>query len=79
MAIGVLTNAQVIINGVDLSDHCSSVSLEDSRNQVDITAMGALNVTYAKGLGDAKATFDAHRRLNHRLYSSSHCLIWVFQ
>jgi hypothetical protein len=58
MAIGTLTNAQVIINGVDLSDHCSSVSLTDSRANVDITAMGALNIAYAKGLGDATATFD---------------------
>lgn len=56
MAISVLTNAQVIINGVDLSDHVQKVVLEDLRAQVDITAMGATNLTYTKGLGDGKAT-----------------------
>ncbi len=58
MPIGPLTNAKVIINGVDLSDHCSGVALEDSRSTVDITAMGATNVTFTKGLGDGKASFE---------------------
>jgi hypothetical protein len=58
MAISVLTNAQVLINGVDLSDHCSRVTLVDNRNPVDITAMGATNITITKGLGDGSATFD---------------------
>ena len=58
MAISVLTNAQVLINGVDLSDHVSKVTLEDTRDQVDITAMGATNKSYTKGLGDGKATVD---------------------
>lgn len=58
MAIQTLTNAQVIINGVDLSDHCSKVTTEDSRTSVDITAMGATNIAYTKGLGDGKATFE---------------------
>lgn len=58
MAVSVLTNAQVLINGVDLSDHCSKVTLEDSRTSVDITSMGATNIAYTKGLGDGKASFD---------------------
>jgi hypothetical protein len=58
MPIGALTNAKVIINGVDLSDHCSSVALTDSRAPVDITAMGATNLTFTKGLGDGKASFE---------------------
>ena len=56
MAISVLTNAQVLINGVDLSDHVEKVVLEDTRDQIDITAMGATNKAYTKGLGDGKAT-----------------------
>lgn len=56
MAISVLTNAQVLINGVDLSDHVQKVVLEDTRDQIDITAMGAVNKAYTKGLGDGKAT-----------------------
>ena len=58
MAITVLTNAQVLINAVDLSDHVSKVTLEDNRDPVDITAMGAVNKAVTKGLGDGKATID---------------------
>ena len=56
MAIQVLTNAQVIVNGVDLSDHVQKVTLDDSRDKVDITAMGATSKAYAKGIGDGGAT-----------------------
>lgn len=58
MAINVLTNALVLINGVDLSDHVSSVVTEDSRDSVDITAMGATSKAVTKGLGDAKVTLE---------------------
>lgn len=58
MAVGALTNALVLINGVDLSDHVTGVHLTDSRTAVDVTAMGALNVVVTKGLGDATATFE---------------------
>lgn len=58
MAITVLTNAQVLINGVDLSDHVSSVTLTDTRATVDITAMGATSLTITKGLGDAKVSLN---------------------
>lgn len=56
MAVSVLTNAMILVNSVDLSDHCDKVTVEDSRDQVDVTAMGATNKAYAKGLGDAKIT-----------------------
>ena len=58
MAITVLTNAFISINGVNLSDHVSKVTCEDTRDQVDITAMGATNKAYTKGLGDGKVTVD---------------------
>lgn len=61
MAIAVLTNAMVLINGVDLSDHCSKVTLTDNRNPVDITAMGATNLSVTKGLGDGGASFDFYQ------------------
>lgn len=57
MAIFTLTNALVLVNGVDLSDHCRSVTINDGRDKVDVTAMGAVNKAYQKGLGDA--TIDA--------------------
>lgn len=58
MAITVLTNALVLINAVDLSDHCSKVTLTDNRTPVDVTAFGAVNLAVTKGLGDGKASFD---------------------
>jgi hypothetical protein len=58
MAISVLTNAMVLINGVDLSDHVSKVTLTDERTSVDITAMGATSLAVTKGLGDAKVSLD---------------------
>lgn len=58
MAITVLTNAYVLVNGVDLSDHCSKVTTEDKRDSVDVTAMGATNKAVAKGLGDATIKLD---------------------
>lgn len=58
MAISVLTNAMVLINGVDLSDHVSKVTLTDSRASVDITAMGATSIAVTKGLGDAKVSLE---------------------
>lgn len=56
MAISVLTDAMVIVNGVTLSDHGNSVAVEDNRDQVDITAYGATMKQYAKGLGDGGIT-----------------------
>src|SRR5215467_4636742 len=58
MAISVLTDAFVQINGVTLSDHASKVTVEDNRDSVDITAMGATSKAVTKGLGDAKITVD---------------------
>lgn len=58
MAITVLTNAQVIVNSVDLSDHVSKVTIEDNRDSVDVTAFGATSKAVAKGLGDAKISLD---------------------
>lgn len=56
MAIFTLTDALVIVNGVTLSDHANNVTVEDTRNSVDITAFGATNIAITKGLGDAKIT-----------------------
>jgi hypothetical protein len=61
MAIGASTNAQVFINAVDVSDHVKKVTVEDSRDSVDITAMGATSKAVTKGLGDAKITIDLYQ------------------
>jgi hypothetical protein len=58
MAIGPLTDALIIINGVTLSDHANKVTVEDNRDSVDITAFGATSKVVTKGLGDAKITIE---------------------
>lgn len=56
MAIFTLTDAYIAINGVVLSDHSNSVTVEDNRASVDFTAFGATSKAVGKGLGDAKIT-----------------------
>jgi hypothetical protein len=58
MAISTLTNCLVLVNAVDLSDHVSKVTITDTRDSVDITAMGATSKQITKGLGDAKIAVD---------------------
>ncbi len=56
MAVFVLKDAVVTIDGVNLSDHVSEVSIETERDEVDVTAMGATNKVNVAGLGDATIT-----------------------
>lgn len=56
MAITIATDVYVAINGVVMSDHVTKVTTADSRAKKDITCMGATNLTYAKGLGDASVS-----------------------
>lgn len=51
MAIFTLTDAFISVNGVTLSDHANSVTVNDEREEVDITAFGATNRSVTKGLG----------------------------
>lgn len=58
MAIFTLTDAHVIVNGVTLSDHANKVTVNDTRDEVDITAFGATSKAITKGLGDASISID---------------------
>lgn len=58
MAVIVFTNAQVIVNAVDLSDHVTKITVKDDRAQVDVTAMGAGYSAFTKGLGTAEIDID---------------------
>lgn len=51
--VGVFTNAYISVNGVDLSDHGRSITVNDERAAVDVTAFGAGYVQETKGLGTA--------------------------
>lgn len=57
MAKHVLRNASIVVNGVDLSDHCSSVTLEDTAEEIDFTAFSPSGYReFGQGLKDATIT-----------------------
>lgn len=56
MAKLVLTNAQVLVNAVDISNHVQSVDIEGVRDEVDVTSMGDVNKEIVLGLGDVTFT-----------------------
>lgn len=56
MAKFVLKDASITVNGVNLSDHISSVTIESSFDEVDTTAFGSTYKEIKQGLGDATIT-----------------------
>jgi hypothetical protein len=54
--LGAFTNAFVLVNAVNLSDHCTAVAIEITRDEVDVTAMGASQKVMTPGLGDGTIT-----------------------
>jgi len=58
MSVLVLKDASVTINGVDLSDHVTSVTINYSAEILDKTAMGANSKSKVAGLKDASAEIE---------------------
>jgi hypothetical protein len=57
MAKFVMRNALIQVNGVDLSDHCSSVTVETTADDVDLTAFGPSGYReFGVGFKDATVT-----------------------
>lgn len=56
----VLTNAEVLINGVDHSDHIKTVKINYSAELQEATAMGNLSKARKGGLKDWSAEFEAY-------------------
>jgi hypothetical protein len=57
MAKEVLTQASVLVNSVDLSDHASSFSMESDADEVDVTAFSTSDFRdYLPGMKDASIT-----------------------
>jgi hypothetical protein len=57
MAKFVLRQATITVNGTDLSDHCSSITLENAAEEVDFTSFGASNYReFSPGMKDATIT-----------------------
>lgn len=58
MAKHVLRDARVEMNGVLLSDHVSSVTINTTSDEVEVTGMGAQQKEFTKGLGDGTMEFE---------------------
>jgi hypothetical protein len=59
MARLVLTDASIVINGVNLSEYITSVSLSTTEDVVDTTGMSSANArTRVAGLADNSVTFE---------------------
>lgn len=57
MAIfGPLTDASVTVNGVDLSDHVTAVTIEQTTPEVDVTTMGSAFQVFTPGIPDGTIT-----------------------
>ena len=56
MAKEVLRNVKITVSGTDLSDHCSSVTLDTSADEVEFTSFGAGFREYGQGLKDSTIT-----------------------
>lgn len=56
MAAFTLTDAHIIVNSVVLSSSANEVTVEDSRDVIDLTTFGATCKVVGKGLGDGKIT-----------------------
>ena len=53
MAKQVLKNAYVSVDGTNLSDHVSSVTIEANADKVEFTSFGATYREFGQGLKDA--------------------------
>jgi hypothetical protein len=56
MAKFVLKTPVILVDGDDVSDHVSEVTIETERDEVDVTSFGATHKEFLAGLGDATIT-----------------------
>jgi hypothetical protein len=57
----VMTNANVVLGGTDVSSYVASVTLNISVNEVETTAFGSGATTRVGGLQDNSVTLDMHQ------------------
>jgi len=60
MAVGMLSDVEVTVNSVDLSDHVASVTFTETAAELTTTAMGDSNVTRVAGLKDGSVGIEWH-------------------
>lgn len=73
MAKEVITNGFISVNGVNLSDHASSIAVPVETDDVEVTSFGAQNKEHAKGLGDATIDVDFFQDY---AVASVHATLW---
>src|SRR5262245_20561453 len=56
MAKFVLKHASITVNGIDLTDHCNAVEVNQEFDEVDLTAFCSTFREYGVGAGDATIT-----------------------
>ncbi len=61
MARIVLTDAKVTINGVNLSDHIASITINETTDVVETTAFSNTAKTRVAGLKDNSVTLEFHQ------------------
>lgn len=49
-------NTQITVDGTDLSDHCTSLTLDDNADEVEVTGFGVDYKEFLPGLKDASIT-----------------------
>jgi len=60
----VLNNANIVLNGTDISSFCAAVTLNSSADAVETTAFGSTARTRVSGLIDNSVTFSIHNSYN---------------
>jgi hypothetical protein len=58
MAVFLSNGVQVVLNSVDLSDHCTSATINRVFEELEISAMGDTARKYTKGLETSTITLD---------------------
>lgn len=58
MAVTVLTNPQIVINSVDLTNHVDTIKIDEKFADVDTTSFGSTSKTRVSGLGDHSVTIN---------------------
>lgn len=58
MAKTILRDCVISIDGVDLSDHASSVTVNSEKDDIDLTSFGNAYHVHGVGLGDASIEID---------------------
>src|ERR1035437_9207201 len=61
MAVQVAIFSSIVVNSVDLSDHCDNIKLAEKWADVDTTAFGSGAKTRVAGLGDHSLAFTFHQ------------------